>query len=393
MNMEADKSKILLYNANGEPLRYSNKQSKDNHLDDVKKKLKSQIPEDKIVLPSALKMVEKLNKNVYGHFYAKKKLALALKGAEQRINFPKIGMEKSNMLFYGDTGCGKSWLIENLAKITNLPLIKVNMTGISSTGYVGGSFDDVFEKLIDRNDASFDMDEYLMLLEDGEMDDIPLKQNAPYAIVHIDEIDKIANRSFGSNGFNEDLQNELIGYVENSEILNGLLNTNNMTFIGTGRFYGLEEIVLSRLNKKSSIGFSSNVKQNVSNYSQSELFSYVQPIDLIKYGFRPELVGRFPISFGINSLSVEDLEGILDIKTSYLSKKRKMFKEAYDINLRFTKAAKKQIAQFAKQTSTNARGLKSAIENVLEDFEFHAADYRGKTVVFDKDIESLLYKK
>jgi ATP-dependent Clp protease ATP-binding subunit ClpX len=289
-------------------------------------------------------------------------------------------------LLFGDTGCGKSFLINNLSRITNFPLVRTNMTGISATGFVGGSFEDVFQKLIDHNGDDLTDEDITEMMHRGEFYDLPLKKNSEYAIVHVDEIDKISeNENSDKDGYSKDLQNELIGYVEDSDVLNGLINTKNMLFIGTGAFVGLEKIVLERMNRKTSIGFGSPVKKIETNVSKSDILSRVRPEDLVRYGFKPELVGRFPIMINIDTLNSNDLASILDLKTSFLSKKRRILRKAYDINLRFTKGAKNFIGEYAQKTGTNARALQLAIDNVLGDVEFDAESYRGKTIYFTKN--------
>lgn len=210
----------------------------------------------------------------------------------------------------------------------------------------------------------------------------PFKENAKYAIVYLDEIDKISKGS-GIDDFGEGLQNELIGYIENSDLFNGQLTTKNMLFIGTGAFVGLDKIVEKRCNSSSSIGFNSSSKKLDNKYNTENLLQNVTNDDLIEYGMKPELVGRFPLTSSMDKLNENSLLAIMDLKTSYLTKQKKLLKKIYNINLEFTNDAKSEIAKSSIALGTGARALQSLISQTLHYTHFYAEDNRNKKIIID----------
>ena len=59
-----------------------------------------------------------------------------------------------------------------------------------------------------------------------------------------------------------------------------------------GAFAGIEDVVKRRIGKKV-IGFGADSKANT--MSKKEIYSQIQPDDLLKFGLIPEFIGRFPI--------------------------------------------------------------------------------------------------
>lgn len=340
-------------------------------------------------LPSPKKIVEYLNDYVLGQNEAKRTVSVAMKNMEYRINFPHLERPKSNVLISGNTGCGKTHLIKTLANFSNIPVLELKMTDFSTKGFVGDTMDDRFNQLIDYSEI--DADEVSCMIQNNAFDEIPFVENAEFAIVYLDEIDKIAttNKSFDTGSFGKGLQNELIGMIEDSTVLNGALSTKNMLFIGTGAFVGLESIISKRLNKKNSIGFQTgNFKTEKDEQILGDnLLLQAKPEDFIKYGFLPELVGRFPTSSHIRTLSEQDLVKILEMENSYLGKQVAFFEEVYRLDLKFTTEAKSAIAKYAKNFGTNARALQSAIDIVLEPIFFEPEEsHIDRRILIDEKV-------
>ena len=148
------------------------------------------------------------------------------------------------------------------------------------------------------------------------------------------------------------------------------VNTRNILFIVSGAFSGLNEIIGRRLNK-GSMGFRAN-SDDTSELDQlegDELLSHVRAEDLIEYGFESEFIGRLPVIAVLHGLSSADLSEILQNPKSdvILSKKRDF--RAYGINVDFTEEALTLFAERAYEEHIGARGLVSAIEKVLLNYE------------------------
>ena len=83
------------------------------------------------------------------------------------------------------------------------------------------------------------------------------------------------------------------------------IDTTNVLFIVGGAFDGLDQIISKRLGENT-IGFNTTIS-DVKDYKKEELFKFVEPKDLIKYGLIPEFIGRLPIATSVNELDKEAL--------------------------------------------------------------------------------------
>ncbi len=90
---------------------------------------------------------------------------------------------------------------------------------------------------------------------------------------------------------------------------------------------------------------------------------------MINYGFESEFIGRLPVIAVFEKLEVSDLYEILrNINNPIILGKKKDFK-SYGIDIKFEDEALYKIAEHAYREGTGARGLISAIEKVLLQFE------------------------
>ncbi len=100
------------------------------------------------------------------------------------------------------------------------------------------------------------------------------------------------------------------------------------------------------------------------------LLRQVKPEDLEQFGLIPEIIGRLPVIAPLDALSVDDLARILQsTKGSLIQQFRKLVR-FHGADLLFTDAAIKEIAGIALERGTGARGLRSVVEEVLEEVLF-----------------------
>ena len=107
----------------------------------------------------------------------------------------------------------------------------------------------------------------------------------------------------------------------------------------------------------------------------------VKPEDLIKYGMIPEFVGRFSMVTHVNNLSELQLVSVLSEPKKSLIKQYQYLFGLDDIELSLTKGAKLAVAKKARALGTNARGLKSILDESLLPYQFDAHEMRNKGVV------------
>ena len=282
-----------------------------------------------------------------------------------------VGNIKNNILMFGPTGVGKTYMIKLIAKKINAPFVKGDATKFSETGYVGGDVEDLVRDLVREAD-----------------DDIELDQ---YGIIYIDEIDKIAsNRNMvGIDVSRSGVQRALLKPMEETEVdlkvphdpismiqeierfrKSGkrdkrTVNTNNILFIMSGAFGDLSQIVKKRIARHE-IGFGASIKDSRQDF---EFLKHVKSEDVIEFGFESEFVGRLPVRAVFERLNEDDLFEILKNPSNPIILSKKLDFAAYDIDIKFEGQALKILAKNASYENTGARGLVSAVEKALLLFE------------------------
>lgn len=336
--------------------------------DIIKQDIPKVLPE-KDIIPSKIKA--RLDEYVIGQDHAKRMLSVAVYNHVKRINNPVIeGVEidKSNMLFIGGSGTGKTYTIQNVAKILNVPFAIVDATSLTESGYVGLDVEDAIAKLFHA----------------AELDVAKTERG----IVYIDEIDKKGrkgeNTSVTRDVSGEGVQQALLKMIEGCEVKippqggrknpNGefvTVNTKNILFIVGGAFEGLDKIIERRQTETNSqIGFGAKIKDPEIKTGNFDLIKDVRSEDLIKFGLIPEMIGRLPIIVTFEDLDETALIRVLtEPKNAIIKQFQKMFK-LDNIELEFNQDSLKSIAALAIARKTGARGLRSIVEQILLNVQF-----------------------
>ncbi|MBS1807039.1 MAG: AAA family ATPase [Acidobacteria bacterium] len=286
---------------------------------------------------------------------------------------------KQNTLLAGPTGCGKTFLVELLFReIFHLPTIIVDITSFTESGYIGDDVKTILTRLVSAADNN------PLLAECG--------------IVCLDEFDKIAASSSNSRFAGEGTTKDVSGYGVQRELLTMLhgaevqipmdygysqfgprlmFATHDLPFIACGAFSGLDELLKS---DKTSIGF-----QAPRTESENSVIRVVEEVEgFQKYGFLPELIGRFTRIVSFQPLTDDTLKQIL--QENVLPQYKREF-AGEGLQLKVMESAIDHVITNCIKRGTGARGLHSELAASIERVAFatFGLQQNGTVIIGVKD--------
>ena len=248
---------------------------------------------------------------------------------------PVASLPIISSLVIASSGTGKSFLMSEIAKAAEINVITVNCSNLSRAGWKGVNLGTLLYSELKR-------------LKDTEKFET--------SIIHFDEFDKLKmNNSYADEGnpqvnllriFDGKLEAEINSYESST------LDTSRMSFIFSGAFSGLDEIIKERISPLK-IGFpAENISENNEN-----LFSKVTTEDLFKYGILKELLGRIGSTITIGKLSVDDYKLILNCENGSVCERYNNLFSSLGVKIEVSDRACCNIATRLSDNDLGARAL------------------------------------
>ena len=271
-----------------------------------------------------------------------------------------MSLPKGNLFVCGHSGSGKTLGIQIVASYFGVPVIVINSSTLVPEGIMGNSIPDYFTEAWKsaKGETEEEKIEYLSRL-----------------IICFDEFDK----SFQSNRFGNTIVNEMLCLTDDNGVIrfrktNSNLSdfitipTRQMMFVFMGVFEGID-----KTNNGGNLGFrNAEIRSNKG----------IEPNDLVKFGIKPELVGRIQNYTTVERLSADNLYELLDTKMDSPLIEFANYFCLNGIELTLTPEAKMLLAEIAYERDLGARGIKGLLNSILDDAMFSLS---GNRLEIDRD--------
>lgn len=249
--------------------------------------------------------------------------------------------KKSNMMIVGPTGVGKTEIIREITKKLHIPMVIVDASSLTQSGFMGNSVEDALKRLL------YVCDNDVKKAEEG--------------IIVLDEIDKIAdNQNIEGKVATTGVQYELLKLLEDGifylnvgDVLfpkQIMLDTSKITVIGLGAF--------SQMKEMKRLGFS-HYEENKTNSPK------ITTDNLIQYGLIPELVGRFQNIIELSNLNKEHFIQIMKNSHNDTLNEKLRILASENIEVQIDESVYEKLAERAIQKKTGARGLISEVNSLF----------------------------
>lgn len=291
------------------------------------------------------------------------------------------GNARENCLFLGPTGSGKTYLVELLFReILAVPTVMADATQFSETGYVGDDVNTLLSRLFEAADGDAAW--------------------AGCGVICLDEFDKLATNRSDSRFAGQQTTKDVSGFGVQRSLLHLLsasrvdfppdfgftsrtrplaMEMAGLTFIACGAFSGLKGTA-EGLARSERLGFGREPQRQ----QQEAIAERVtedqleQTTAFSRYGFIPELIGRFNRIVSFAPLDASTLKDIL--QANVLRAYEREF-EQEGLKLVVEPPVRDWVVARALKRETGARGLRASLAAPLEHAAYeHFGRPRASTV-------------
>jgi ATP-dependent Clp protease ATP-binding subunit ClpX len=279
------------------------------------------------------------------------------------------GNARENCLFLGPTGSGKTYLVELLFReILAVPTVMADATQFSETGYVGDDVNTLLSRLFEAAEGDVAW--------------------ASCGVICMDEFDKLATNRSDSRFAGQQTTKDVSGFGVQRSLLHVLsasrmdfppdfgftsrtrplsMDMSGLTFIACGAFSGLKGTAES-MKHTERLGFGRDPKRKDGEAIAEQVTEdqLEQTTAFARYGFIPELIGRFNRIVSFAPLDAATLKDILQVNVL------RAYEREFDqegLKLVVEPEVRDWVVAGALKRETGARGLRAALAPVLE----HAA--------------------
>jgi len=264
-------------------------------------------------------MEEKLKQRVVGQDEAISSISSALRRARSGLQDPNRPI--GSFIFMGPTGVGKTELARALAEFMfndEHAMVRIDMSEYMEKHSVS--------RMIGAPPGYVGYDEGGFLTESV--------RRRPYSVILFDEIEKA----------HQDVFNVMLQILDDGRLTDGhgrTVNFRNTILIMTSNIGG----------------------EFVSNFTMSEEERRIKTLETLRSLFRPEFLNRIDDIIFFRSLTIADIDNIINIQIGLLQKRL----AGRNLTIELTENAKKYISKAGYSPVYGARPLKRAIQKIIED--------------------------
>ena len=282
------------------------------------------------------------------------------------------------ILLSGDSGVGKTFMVQLIAKYLGVPFVRVDSTDLTVPGYVGRDLEEVLWELYEKSGKD--------------------KDACEHGILFFDEIDKKgSNRKDDISGMG--VLNHLLTLIDGNDVyackstksINPLdsvkLNSKHMIIIAAGSFPDVYQ------NKQRPVGFNPNDDSDKDSPNKTPNTNEF----VTKAMMSSDFMNRLPIRIRLNSLTEKDFEDNFTYgKDSPIKWEEASFSK-HGVKLKVSPGFIKKASSLSLEEGSGFRGSKgiilTATSAALDDVKENEGKYEEIELIEETLSNPLVYKK